>query len=54
MNIPWNRWAYGLFGAFVLSMAWRTHNDTTVAVVLSSLLMFATCWACGGPSPLNC
>jgi uncharacterized membrane protein len=48
MKIPWSRWAYALFAAFVFSMAWRTHNDTTEAVVLSSLLMFATCWANAG------
>ena len=33
-----------LFGAFLIMMAVRGHNDTTLAIVASSVLMFATCW----------
>lgn len=34
-----------LAAAFVVTMAIRSHNDTTVALVISSVLMFAFCWA---------
>jgi uncharacterized membrane protein len=37
--------AYGLLAAYVLVMAWRTHSDTTLALVLASVVMFACCWA---------
>jgi len=37
--------SFALFGAFVLSMALRSHSETTTAIVASSLLMFAACWA---------
>ena len=37
--------SYALLAAFLLAMAVRSHNDTTVALVVSALLMFAFCWA---------
>lgn len=37
--------SFVLFAAFLLVMTLRGHNDTTPAIVASSLLMFATCWA---------
>ncbi len=37
--------SFGLFAAFLISMAVRSHNDTTLALVISSVLMFAACWA---------
>lgn len=37
--------SYALFAAFLLATAFRSHSDTTVAIVASSLLMFACCWA---------
>ena len=42
-NIP--RLSYALFAAFLVAMAVRSNNDTTVAIVASSVLMFAFCWA---------
>lgn len=36
--------SFALLGAFLLTMALRSHSDTTTAIVASSLLMFATCW----------
>ncbi len=37
--------SYALLAAFLVTMAVRSHNDTTIALVISSLLMFACCWA---------
>ena len=37
--------SYFLLAAFLVSMAVRSHNDTTVALVVSSLIMFACCWS---------
>lgn len=37
--------SYALFAAFLVAMAVRSNNDTTIAIVASSLLMFAFCWA---------
>ena len=37
--------SYGLLAAFLVTMAVRSHNDTTIALVISSVLMFAFCWA---------
>ena len=37
--------SYLLLAGFLVSMAVRSHNDTTVALVVSSLIMFACCWA---------
>jgi uncharacterized membrane protein len=34
-----------LAAAFIITMAVRSHNDTTIALVISSVLMFAFCWA---------
>lgn len=39
------RLSYALFAAFLVAMAVRSNNDTTVAIVASSVLMFAFCWA---------
>lgn len=36
---------FGLLAVFMMVMALRSRSDTTVALVASSLLMFATCWA---------
>ncbi len=36
--------SYALLGAFLMTMAVRSHNETTIALVISSLLMFACCW----------
>lgn len=36
--------SYVLLSAFLLIMAIRSQNETTVALVLSSVLMFALCW----------
>ena len=36
---------FALAAAFVITMAFRSHNDTTIALVISSVLMFAFCWA---------
>ena len=37
--------SYLLFAGFLVAMAIRSHNDTTIALVLTSVLMFAVCWA---------
>ena len=37
--------SFALLGAFVVATAVRTHNDTTVAITVASVLMFACCWA---------
>jgi uncharacterized membrane protein len=37
--------SYSLFAAFLLMMAIRSQNETTIAVVISSILMFSLCWA---------
>ncbi len=37
--------SYVLLAAFLLTTAVRSHNDTTLALVTSALLMFAFCWA---------
>ncbi len=37
--------SYALFAAFLLAMAVRSQSETTSAIVASSLLMFAFCWA---------
>ncbi len=37
--------SYALLAAFLLAMALRSHNDTTVALVACAVLMFAFCWA---------
>ncbi len=37
--------SYVLLAAFLLTMAVRSHNDTTLALAISALLMFAFCWA---------
>lgn len=37
--------SYLLLAGFLVSMAVRSHNDTTLALVVSSLIMFACCWA---------
>ncbi len=39
------RIAYVMLGAFAMTMALRSHDDTTIALVASSLTMFAVCWA---------
>ena len=47
-----NRWqalipklAYLCLAAFVLTLAARSHNETTLVIVASSFFMFAACWA---------
>ena len=37
--------SFALAAAFIITMAVRSHNDTTIALVASSVLMFAFCWA---------
>lgn len=37
--------SYLLLAAFLIANAVRGHNDTTTALVISSVLMFACCWA---------
>ena len=37
--------SYVLFAAFFVTMALRSQDETTIALVLSSILMFALCWA---------
>ena len=37
--------SFALLAAFVIATAVRTHNDTTIAIVIASVLMFACCWA---------
>ncbi len=39
------RLSYALLAAFLIAMAVRSHNDTTLALVICSVLMFAFCWA---------
>ncbi len=39
------RLSFALLAAFLLTMAVRSHNDTTVALVMAALFMFAACWA---------
>ena len=39
------RVSYTLFAVFLMATAWRSHNDTTMALVASSVVMFAFCWA---------
>lgn len=36
---------FALLAVFLVATAVRTHNDTTVAIVTASVLMFACCWA---------
>lgn len=36
---------FALLAAFLVATAVRTHNDTTIAIVTASVLMFACCWA---------
>lgn len=38
------RIAFVLLAAYALTMAWRSHDDTTIALVAAALLMFAACW----------
>ena len=37
--------SFALLSAYLAATAARTHNDTTIAIVLASVLMFACCWA---------
>lgn len=37
--------SFALLAAFWIATAVRTHNDTTMALVIASVLMFACCWA---------
>ena len=37
--------SYVLLAAYHITMAVRTHNDTTIALVIASVIMFACCWA---------
>ena len=37
--------SYVLLAACLITMAVRTHNDTTIALVIASVIMFACCWA---------
>ena len=37
--------SYALLAAFLLAMAVRSQNDTTLALVACALLVFAFCWA---------
>ena len=37
--------SYVLLAAYMVIFAVRTYNDTTIAVVTASVLMFACCWA---------
>lgn len=37
--------SYGLLAAYLLAMAARSHSETTLLLVASSLAMFACCWA---------
>jgi uncharacterized membrane protein len=36
---------YVLLAGYLIAMAVRTHNDTTIALVIASVIMFACCWA---------
>lgn len=38
---------FALLAAFLVVTAVRTHNDTTIAIVIASVLMLACCWASG-------
>jgi putative membrane protein len=40
--LPWM--TYALLAAYLLLMALRGHNETTVLLVASSIVMFAACW----------
>jgi len=51
--------SFALLAAFVIATAVRTHNDTTIAIVIASVLMFASagpvqriCWAPALPCSL--
>ncbi len=37
--------SYVLLAGYLVTMAVRTHNDTTIALVIASVIMFACCWA---------
>lgn len=37
--------SYALLAAYMVATALRSHNDTTIAIVSASVLMFACCWA---------
>lgn len=37
--------SYVLLAAYLVVTAFRTHNDTTLALVVASVVMFACCWA---------
>ncbi len=39
------RFTYLMLAVFLLSMAWRSHSDTTIALVTASVSMFAVCWS---------
>ncbi|WP_210542139.1 carotenoid biosynthesis protein [Rhodoferax sp. PAMC 29310] len=39
------RLSYALFAVYLITMAIRSRSETTAAIVASSLLMFAFCWA---------
>ncbi|MDP3230917.1 MAG: carotenoid biosynthesis protein [Acidovorax sp.] len=36
---------FALLAAFLIATAVRTHTDTTIAIIIASVLMFACCWA---------
>jgi putative membrane protein len=37
--------SYLLLAIYLVILAFRTHNDTTIALVIASVVMFACCWA---------
>ena len=37
--------SYVLLAVYLVILAVRTHNDTTIALVIASVVMFACCWA---------
>ena len=37
--------SFALLAAFLVATAFRMHNDTTIAILIASVLMFACCWA---------
>ena len=37
--------SYLLLAIYLVILAFRTHNDTTMALVVASVVMFACCWA---------
>ena len=39
--------SYVLLAIYLVILAFRTHNDTTIALVIASVVMFACCWASG-------